>query len=51
MNLMNKLGGSMEINSKVALDIFENNFDYVICETILGKAIRMNCYDAFLFVI
>ena len=39
----------MEINSKVALDIFENNFDYVICETILGKAIRMNCYDAFLY--
>lgn len=39
----------MEINSKVALDIFENNFEYVICDTILGKAIRMNCYDAFLY--
>ena len=39
----------MEINSKVALDIFENNFEYVICDTILGKAIRTNCYDAFLY--
>ena len=39
----------MEINRDKALSIFKNNFNYEICNTILGTAVKMNYYDAFLY--
>lgn len=41
--------GNMEINKNTALDIFIKNFDYSVEKTILGDAIKMNYYDAFLY--
>lgn len=39
----------MELDKNNILKIFEQNFKYDIVETILGKAIKMNWYDAFLY--
>lgn len=39
----------MEINKEKALMIFKNNFKYEICDTVLGTAVKMNSYDAFLY--
>ena len=39
----------MEINAQISLDIFRNNFDFEIVDTIFGKAVKMSNYDAFLY--
>ncbi len=39
----------MELNKDSILKIFEKNFDYEIVDTLLGKAIKMNWYEAFLY--
>ncbi len=39
----------MDISCKSILKILNKNFDYPIIKTVLGDAIEMNCYDAFLF--
>jgi len=39
----------MEINKASIYDILEANFEYEIVDTILGNAIKMDAYSAFLF--
>lgn len=39
----------MELNKDSILKIFEKNFNYEIVDTLIGKAIKMNWYDAFLY--
>lgn len=39
----------MEIDGKNAIEILNKNFNYEKVNTIFGTAIKMNCYDAFIF--
>ena len=39
----------MELDRESILKIFQNNFNYQIVDTLIGKAIKMNWYDAFLY--
>lgn len=39
----------MELNKENILKIFEKNFKYILVDTPLGKAIKMDWYEAFLF--
>ena len=39
----------MEISKEIAIDIFKKNFKYDVVDTILGQAIKMDYYNAFLY--
>lgn len=39
----------MELNRDSIFKIFQNNFNYEIVDTLIGKAIKMNWYDAFIY--
>ena len=39
----------MEITKEVAIDVFKKNFNYEIVNTILGDAVKMDYYNAFLY--
>lgn len=39
----------MDIDCQSILNILNKNFDFQIVDTVLGKAVEMNCYDAFIF--
>lgn len=39
----------MEINKKVFIELFKENFNYPIVDTPLGNAVKMDAYSAFIF--
>jgi hypothetical protein len=39
----------MEISKDVYLKVFQNNFNYEIVDTALGTAVKMPCFDAFIY--
>lgn len=39
----------MEINSHDFIEIFKQNFDYPIEDTLLGKCVKMDAYNAFIY--
>jgi len=39
----------VEISKDVYLKIFEHNFNYEIVETAIGTAVKMSCFDAFIY--
>ncbi len=48
-HLNNNQGGLLELNKESILQIFSRNFSFPLVETVIGKAIKMQPIEAFLF--